>query len=889
MSIIHNTSVDFTRRVISEPVHITQGDRTLQVIAVELLADGQPYTVPDGAHANIALNKKDGTFVLNKADSVEGNIATFTVTAQMAAVAGDFTPEVQIVNEAGQATTGKFPYIVDKAEIQEGMIESTSEGTALISYVDKAEAAADRAQEAADKADTVAINTEAAEKAATDAAASATAAATSEKNAADSATAAADSATASANSATAAKASEDAAAKTLTDIGTAKEEAVSAIGDAKTEALTAVATDKDAAAKSATDAADSATLARSYARGDTATRDGEDTDNAKYYMEQAQKAALGNLDDKMSDTSENAVKNKVIKAYVDGHTPTLNEATDTASGLMSAADKAKLDGVDLATTSTAGLVKPDGTTIKIADDGTISAESTDLTGYATTEALAKKGDTLSYADSTLKLLSGETVLSEVTIEGGAASIQVKVTFDEAFKGAAYTITGGGESYSGTVPDSLQVIQKVKGYNTEYTIKSTVGGASFENTVSTGQYAGEYTAELSYFIATLTVAADISGATVTDKTTITITDGTHKKTKEISNSVSTNFSINFPGEWSVSMTNGTDTSTTVKVTISDNGQTASASISYFKATLTVKVINGNGATVTATDGAGHTYTGTATSGSVAMTVYAAGTYTVSSKLNGTAGYTTKKVEIKTNGGSYSAAVLQSGATFSAGSDEVIGAMIDAAQDGDLDLKTLWAVGDTRTITISSFTGAYTATHALQQIDIVITSFEDYNDSGAVMQFDMKDGLAAYERMNASNTGTYTATDMYKTVLPNYVNALPEWLRTRLHPFKLMVNPSGSGTNVTTLTNQKLALRSEWEVFGAKSYAVAGQAEASGGKQISYYATQANRIKKQGHTGSADRWWLRSPYSTDGFCRCNYGGGPGNSGAANAGLVAPFGCV
>ena len=125
-------------------------------------------------------------------------------------------------------------------------------------------------------------------------------------------------------------------------------------------------------------------------------------------------------------------------------------ATDSASGLMSAADKAKLDGVDLATTSTAGLVKPDGktitikdgvlsgqskvaiattdtvgtvkpdgTTIKIADDGTISAESTDLTGYATTEALAKKGDTLSYADSTLKLLSGETVLSEVTIEAVA--------------------------------------------------------------------------------------------------------------------------------------------------------------------------------------------------------------------------------------------------------------------------------------------------------------------------------------------------------------------------------------------------------------------------------------------------------------------------------------
>ena len=473
---------------------------------------------------------------------------------------------------------------------------------------------------------------------------------------------------------------------------------------------------------------------------------------------------------------------------------------------------------------------------------------------------------------------------------GASTLQLKVTFDKEFKGAAYTITGGGESYSGTVPDSLQVIQKVKGYNTEYTIKSTVGGASFENTVSTGQYAGEYTGELAYFIATLTVAADISGATVTDKTTITITDGTHKKTKEISNSVSTNFSINFPGEWSVSMTNGTDTSTTVKVTISDNGQTASASISYFKATLTVKVINGNGATVTATDGAGHTYTGTATSGSVAFTVYAAGTYTCSSTLSGTAGYTTKKVDVTTNGGSYTATILQNAGPFATASDEVVGAMIDAAQAGDLDLSTVWSVGDTRTITISSFTGAYTATHASQQIDIVITSFDDYNNSGAKMQFDMKDGLAAYERMNASNTGTYTATDMYKTVLPNYANALPSWLKSRLHPFSVMVNPSGSGTNVTTLTNQKLALRSEWEVFGAKSYAVAGQAEASGGKQISYYAAQSNRIKKKGHTGSADVWWLRSPYSSGGFCACDSAGNAsGNGHASGTRLVAPFGCV
>lgn len=317
---------------------------------------------------------------------------------------------------------------------------------------------------------------------------------------------------------------------------------------------------------------------------------------------------------------------------------------------------------------------------------------------------------------------------------------------------------------------------------------------------------------------------------------------------------------------------------------------SNSISYFKATLTVKVINGNGATVTATDGAGHTYTGTATSGTVALTVHAAGTYTVSSKLNGTAGYTTKKVEITTNGGSYSAAVLQSGATFSAGSDEVIGAMIDAAQDGDLDLKTLWAVGDTRTISVAAFAGEQNQ-HAAQSIDIVITSFEDYNNAGAVMQFDMKDGLAEYEYMNSSGTGTLTNTSMYKTVLPNYANALPSWLKTRLKPFSIKVSPDGSNATPITLTNQKLALRAEWEVFGAKSYAVAGQAEASGNKQVAYYATQSNRVKKKGHSGSADGcwWWLRSPLSTTDFCAIYNGSASGYSATNASTYLAPFGCV
>lgn len=738
MSIVHNTSVDFTRRVISEPVHVVQGDKTTPQISVELLVDGQPFTVPDGAQVNIALDKKDGTFVFNKADSVDGNIATFTVTAQMAAVPGDFTPEVQIVDDSGQATTGKFPLIVDKAEVQEGMVESSSEGTALIAYVSRAEEAAEKAEKVQSQIDSVTVNTEAAAKSAKEAAESAIVSATN----ADLAKA----------SATAAKTSETAAKAHLESVQEEHSDITSEISAANT-----------AIRASVTEAKDYSIVSRSYAEGGTGTRDGEDTANARYYMEQAQKAALGNLDDKMSDTSTNAVQNKVIKAYVDGHTP-------------------------------------------------------DLTGYATTEALAKKGDALAYDSKTgeLTLKSGDTGLSTVTIKSGSGEISLVITFSEEFKGLEYTIAGGSESYTDTVPSSLIATHTVEALETIYTITAMYEGTEYTTTVRTGDYYGHYfgslTAWKAYIEATVTdaISGPVVGADVTAKSNTksyhATTDSTGKATIQIGKA----------GTYTVSALNtGGETSDSTSVTVSTEGETYTAALYYW-------------------------------------------------------------------------------ATFSAGSDEVIGAMIDAAQAGDLDLSTVWSVGDTRTISVAAFAGVQNQ-HAAQSIDIVITSFEDYNNAGAVMQFDMKDCLAEYECMNSSNTGTLTNTSMYKTVLPNYANALPSWLKTRLKPFSIKVSPDGSNATPITLTNQKLALRAEWEVFGAKSYAVAGQAEASGGKQISYYATQANRIKKQGHTGSANGWWwLRSPYNTAVFCGVNTGGiassGNGIGGASNTiSCLAPFGCV
>ena len=72
---------------------------------------------------------------------------------------------------------------------------------------------------------------------------------------------------------------------------TAKNAAETAQTGARTAEINAAASSSTATQK-ATAATQEALLSQSYARGETGTRTGEDTDNAKYYMEQAQIAAM---------------------------------------------------------------------------------------------------------------------------------------------------------------------------------------------------------------------------------------------------------------------------------------------------------------------------------------------------------------------------------------------------------------------------------------------------------------------------------------------------------------------------------------------------------------------------------------------------------------------
>lgn len=176
---------------------------------------------------------------------------------------------------------GKVSAIVKEGSIEEKHLEPN-----YLAKIKVEVAKAESSQQAAAMSE---INAKASENAAK---ASETAAKTSETNAKASETAAAKSATAAAISETNAKASETSASQSA---ATATSEAASASQSASTAIDKAtIATQKATEIiGKAESAADSATKAQSYAVGGTGSREGEDSDNAKYYYQQAKDVSEG--------------------------------------------------------------------------------------------------------------------------------------------------------------------------------------------------------------------------------------------------------------------------------------------------------------------------------------------------------------------------------------------------------------------------------------------------------------------------------------------------------------------------------------------------------------------------------------------------------------------
>lgn len=178
-------------------------------------------------------------------------------------------------------TDGKVSAIVKEGSIEEKHLEPN-----YLAKIKVEVAKAETSQQAASKSETNAKVSENAAKA------SETAAKTSETNAKSSETA-------SKKSETNAKASETAAATSKTSAATSATNAKTSETNAKASETNAAMSASKAAQKAteiigkAEAAAESATKAESYAVGGTGSRDGEDSDNAKYYYQQAKDVSEG--------------------------------------------------------------------------------------------------------------------------------------------------------------------------------------------------------------------------------------------------------------------------------------------------------------------------------------------------------------------------------------------------------------------------------------------------------------------------------------------------------------------------------------------------------------------------------------------------------------------
>lgn len=336
--IIHNTSVDFVTRYINNPVHLVQFDNSTPIIAIKLYSNGTPYVIPEGMNVNIKIRKPDKTVIYNPVLGCDASrtIVYVEATTQMCAVNGELYPVVEIADLTTVAASGYFYVEVDRNPVNADDVQSTSEARAIQEFVDLSKSWAIGETGVREDEDTnnskywagVSANYEAeAAVYANDAIRSAAEAKVSEDNAA-----------ASANS----------AEGFATDAETAEQ---------NSEA--------------------NATLAKSWAVGGTGTRVDEDTYNAFYYASEAAKSET-NADASASDakTSEdNAAGSATLaESWAIGGTGTrAGEDSDNAKFWANKAEA--VSGLHIATTTVAGIVKPDGDSTWVDPDGTIHSKA----------------------------------------------------------------------------------------------------------------------------------------------------------------------------------------------------------------------------------------------------------------------------------------------------------------------------------------------------------------------------------------------------------------------------------------------------------------------------------------------------------------------------------
>lgn len=337
--------------------------------------------------------------------------------------------------------------------------------------------------------------------------------------------------------------------------------------------------------------------------------------------------------------------------------------------------------------------------------------------------------------------------------------------------------------------------------------------------------------------------------------------------------------------------------TLSATVTVSGGINTISVSSSDSTTATASLSGNTITISSVNN---------TTGTVTVTVTAAGSANYAEE--------TKTITV-------TCAFKPALVAWSSGTDDQIGAMIDAYYDGVLtlsEIQSVWSIGQTRNVTISAIEAtdpsgnnlwSVDESHREQTVQLEILDFNHDDLTGgngakALMTVDLKNCLRDANITNttgSSNTehGFMNSSDDNSTGWRNcerrkwcnngFYNALPNYLKSRVKQVDKKTSagyPSGS----TIYTDPDyIFLPSEIEIFGSVTYSMPGE-----GSRYAWFANaNANRYKLPKWSSSyvSDFWWERSPEGTTAnlFCYVLGSGNENISGASDRFGLAPAFCL
>ena len=221
-------------------------------------------------------------------------------------------------------------------------------------------------------------------------------------------------------------------------------------------------------------------------------------------------------------------------------------------------------------------------------------------------------------------------------------------------------------------------------------------------------------------------------------------------------------------------------------------------------------------------------------------------------------------------------------------------------------SLWAVGDCKEIVLNGSAGNISLSNYSVCAFILGFNHNAALEGNNTIHFQLgktaltggKDICFYSEKMNTGDTNSggwkdsYMRNNILGTSASSYsgkfIGALPADLRAVLKPVQKYTNNTGnsSSQSAVTATTDYMFLLGEPEVFGSTTYA--NSYEANYQEQYTYYASGNSKIKyRHDSTGSAVRWWERSPVanSSNHFCDVSGSGGAYTDTAYSSYGVAP----